>query len=200
MIDTIMESEQPVTLIGVGPLPNVAAALEREPQIAKRARFVGMHGSVRKGYGGRDKISAEYNVFGDAPACQVVFSAPWEVTITPLDTCGIVHLRGEKYRRVRDANDAIASAIIENYRLWSAKRTKPGQPDPADSRSSTLFDTVAVYLAFTDELLTMEQLGIRVTDDGHTVIDADAKTMAVATDWKDLSAFEDWLVDRLINN
>ena len=58
MIDTIMKSPEPITLIAVGPLPNIKVALKREPKIAKRARFVGMHGSVRLGYGGTKKISA----------------------------------------------------------------------------------------------------------------------------------------------
>ena len=49
MIDTIMRSKEPITLIAIGPLPNVAAALEREPNIAKKARFVGMFGSIRMG-------------------------------------------------------------------------------------------------------------------------------------------------------
>jgi hypothetical protein len=43
----------------------------------------------------------------------------------------------------------------------------------------------------------MEQLGIRVTDEGYTVIDETAKKMSVATEWKDLAAFEDFLVERL---
>ena len=197
IIETILQSDEPVTLIAIGPLPNVAEALKREPAIARRARFVGMHGSVRLGYGGQKKISAEYNVVADAPACQKALSAAWPVVITPLDTCGLVHLRKDKYRRVRDANNPIAQAIIENYRYWCAARTKPGQPSAAESRSSTLFDTVAVYLAFSDALLKMEKLGIRVTDDGLTVIDETAKKMAVATAWKDLDRFEDFLVDRL---
>jgi inosine-uridine nucleoside N-ribohydrolase len=136
-------------------------------------------------------------VRADAPACQKVLSAAWPVTITPVDTCGLVHLTGDKYRRVRDSDDPIAKAVIENYRHWCVPRTKPGQTSAAESRSSTLFDTVAVYLAFSDALLKMEQLGIRVTDDGFTVIDASAKKMAVATEWKDMAGFEDLLTDRL---
>ena len=45
IIDTITGSSEPVTLICVGPMPNVAAALTREPRIARLARFVGMDGS-----------------------------------------------------------------------------------------------------------------------------------------------------------
>jgi inosine-uridine nucleoside N-ribohydrolase len=200
MIETIMRSTEPVTLIAVGPVPNIAEALQRQPAIAQRARLVGMHGSVRRGYGGQHQISAEYNVAADAQACRRVLSAPWQITITPLDTCGLVHLTAHKYQRVCNADDPIASAIIENYRLWAAQQTQPGQAIAADSRSSTLFDTVAVYLAISNELLKIEELPIRVTDDGYTVIDAMGKPMSVATEWKDLGRFEDLLVGRLTGN
>ena len=188
LIDTIMNSPKPVTLICIGPMPNIGAALEREPKIAERAKFVGMHGSVRKGYGGSDKISAECNVVNYSKDCQKVFTAPWDMTITPLDTCGLVVLQGEKYKKVRDSKDPIAKAVIENYNIWAK-----GTPD----RSSVLFDTVAVYLSFSEELLSMEKLGIRVTDSGYTVEDKNAKVINCAMGWKDLSAFEDFLVDRL---
>jgi len=192
--DTIMASSEEVTLIAIGPMPNVAAALEREPRIAQRARFVGMHGSVRRGYGGRAEVSAEYNVRADIKACQKVFTAPWEMTVTPLDTCGLVRLEGEKYAKVRDSEDPIAKALIENYRIWAAVKD---EAPVADSRSSILFDTVAVYLSFADAFLGMEDLPIRVTDDGFTAIDPTAKRMRVATSWKDMDAFEDFLVRRL---
>ena len=191
IIDTIMKSPRKITLVAIGPLPNIRAALEREPKIAQRARFVGMHGSVRRGYGGGKTVSAEYNVKADVKAARAVFTAAWDITITPLDTCGIVHLRGKKYAAVRDCKDPLAAAVIENYRMWCKN------PKQADSGSSTLFDTVAVYLAFTEKLLKMETLGIAVTDDGRTAIDPDAKKMRVATEWKDMGAFEDLLVKRL---
>ena len=114
------------------------------------------------------------------------------MTITPLDTCGLVVLKGAKYAKVRDTRDPVAAAIIENYRAWSS-----GDPKAPDERSSVLFDTVAVYLAFATELMVMERIGIRVADDGKTLIDPAAKSMNVATAWKDLGAFEDFLVARL---
>lgn len=191
MIELIMNSPVPITLVCIGPVPNIAAALQREPRIATRARFVGMHGSVRKGYNGSPEISAEWNVKADPAACRAVLSAPWDVTITPLDTCGIVVLRGEKYAAIRDSKDPLTAAVIENYRVWSQKR-----PDQANTASSVLYDTVAAYLSFSEELLKMERLGIRVLDDGKMAIDPTAKQMNVATEWKDLGAFEDLLVQR----
>lgn len=44
----------------------------------------------------------------------------------------------------------------------------------------------------------MEKLGVRVTDDGYTIIDDSARMINSATAWKDLPAFEDFLVRRLI--
>ena len=198
MIDVIMQSNQPVTVIAVGPVPSLAEAMRREPSIASRACFVGMHGSVRKGYGGSDKVAAEYNVKADASACQTVFTSPWEMTITPLDTCGIVNLTGGNFARVRDSDDPLLEALVENYYIW-AENTEwfADRRSQMRERSSTLFDTVAVYLAITDQLCNIETLPIRVTDEGMTIVDPAARKMHVATNWKDLGAFEDWLVERL---
>jgi inosine-uridine nucleoside N-ribohydrolase len=196
LIDTIMKSKRPVTLICIGPVPNIAEALKREPRIAQKARFVGMHGSVRVGYGGAKQPHAEWNVRCNPKACQAVFTAPWDMTITPLDTCGLVTLTGEKYRRVRNSQDRIAADIVANYRVWVTGDAKL-PATMADERSSTLFDTVAVYLAVRQDLCVMEKLGIRVTDDGMTVMDRQAKQINVATSWKDLGGFEDWIVERL---
>lgn len=196
LIDTIMKSSEPVTLIAIGPLPNVAAALEREPRIAQRARFVGMHGSVRMGYGGGKDVAAEWNVKCDPRAAQKALSAPWDVVITPLDTCGVVDLFGDQYAAVRDSASPIAKAIVDNYRVWTAVRSELA-PKRAEERSSTLFDCVAIYLATSQDLCQMETLGIRVTDDGFTRLDPAAKKMQVATSWKNLDGFRKWMVARL---
>ncbi|MFW6125113.1 MAG: nucleoside hydrolase [Pirellulales bacterium] len=195
MIKTIMESDAPVTVIAVGPTPNLKAALEREPKIATKARFIGMHGSIYKGYGGKSKPDAEYNVRACPKGLQAIFAAPWPKTITPLDTCGLVHLRGEKYAKIRDAKDPVLKALITNYRHWCGKN-----PERADKASSTLFDTVAIYLAATDaDLCKMETLPLRVTDKGMTVIDKEkGHKVKAAVDWTDLGKYEDWLVQRLL--
>ena len=49
MIETIMRSKEKVTLISIAPTPNIARALYLEPRIAKKARFVGMHGKRAQG-------------------------------------------------------------------------------------------------------------------------------------------------------
>jgi len=190
-------------------LPNIAAALKREPRIAQKAEFVGMHGSIRRGYGGRKTPSAEYNVRAYAKDAQKVFTAPWQMTITPLDTCGIVQLKAEKYQKILQRNSPVTCALIENYRAWYEKGIRNRDKDLSEaevnkrvdekvnSSSTTLFDTVGIYLAMSTGLVKMEKLPIKVTDDGYTKINDQAKVINCATEWKDLGAFEDFLVERL---
>jgi inosine-uridine nucleoside N-ribohydrolase len=198
LIDIIMASKETVTLLCIGPLPNIAEALRREPRIAQKARFVGMHGSVRLGYGRNPKPSAEWNVRANPAACRAALSAPWDITITPLDTCGLIQLKGESYARISNCTNPAVKTLVENYRVWTefnaAKNGKVAGPITA---SSTLFDCVAIYLAINQDLCVMEKLNIRVDDDGFTREDPAARQMNVATAWKDLLGFEAWLVQRL---
>jgi inosine-uridine nucleoside N-ribohydrolase len=196
MIETIMRSKDKVTLISIAPTPNIARALYVEPRIASRARFVGMHGSVRKGYNGRaGRADEEYNVVSYAYDAARVFEAAWDMKITPVDTCGVVRLRGENFKKVLRSKDPLMQEVMKSYQLWAK-----GKEWVKDSKkmSSVLFDTVAIYLAFSDRWLNMERLGIR-TQWGFTMEDPNARKMNVATEWKPsgLEAFEEHLVKRL---
>jgi inosine-uridine nucleoside N-ribohydrolase len=191
LIDEINKSTETITLISIGPSTTVAEALKRDPGIAAKAVFVGMQGSVRKGYNG-GAVSPEWNVKANIPASQKVLLAPWKrAVITPLDTCGLVRLTGDQFKTVRDSQDVLAKILIENYRMWAKKKTIEELKE-----SSVLFDTVAVYLAYPGirELVTMEELMIGVTDKGITQIDPAGVKMHVATDWKDLPEYRSLLV------
>ena len=199
LIDTAMGSSEPVTLVAIGPPPNLKAALEREPRIAGKLRLAGMYGSLRLGYSGKPTPAPEWNVRASPAAARALLGAPWaEAISTPLDTCGLVRLQGERYARVRDSEDPLLRALIENYRLWCPRRDWCAKDaEYVSSKSSTLFDTVAVYLAISRDLVRTEDLGVRVTDDGMTVPDPAARALTWATEWRDLDAFEEWLVARL---
>lgn len=209
LIDIIMNSPRPMKLIAVGPLPNIAAALEREPKINEKAEFVGMHGSIYRGYGIKSEPEPEYNVRAFVKEAQKVFTAPWNMTITPLDTCGIVNLKGQKYQKVLKRNSPLTRALMENYRAWYKQGILNEHKDLSEaevnerveqklsSSSTTLFDTVGIYLAMSTELVKIEKLKLIVTDDGFTRISENGKAIDCAVEWKDLGAFEDFLVDRL---
>ncbi|HET6873722.1 MAG TPA: nucleoside hydrolase [Acidimicrobiales bacterium] len=194
IIDCVNSSADPVTILSIGPAGTVAAALAADPGIAASARFVGMHGSVRIGYGAGSAPEAEYNVLSDVPAFRAVLAAPWEVTITPLDTCGSVVLRGERYASLHASQDPLVRAVMLNYRQWLEA---VGQIELYRERTTTLFDTVAVYLAYAEDLVDIEELDIVVDDDGRLRVDPEGRRLRAATAWHDPEAFADHVVQRL---
>jgi len=198
LLDTIDGSAEPVTVLAIGPLVNLAAALQRRPSIAEQSRLVAMAGSVRRGYLGAEKPNHEYNLACYPTAAQAVFTADWPITITPLDTCGTLTLDGDRFARIRASDDALARAVIENHDLWC--HTVDWFPhlglDPATS-SSILYDTVAIQLAFDEQHLHIEELPLVVDDRGATHIDADGRVVRTATEWRDVEGFRDLLVERL---
>ena len=194
IVETIMGTDEP-TLICIGPMPNIAAALEREPRIAAKTHFVGMHGSIRKHLDNTEGQIAEYNVAEDIPAAHKVFTADWKsITITPLDTCGSVRLEGERYSQLTKTEDKLTQAVLDNYRVWS-QTYKTYDPETS---SSILFDTVAMHLAYSTKFLKMEPMGIRIDNEGFMRTDGETKQMNVAIDWTDYQSYLDYLTEILL--
>lgn len=200
LIDTVMASKEPVTLIAIGPAPNLEVALQREPRLAQRARFVGMYGSLYRGYGGAARRDAEWNVKSAIPGFRRALEAPWPMLLTPLDTCGVVRLEAAKWAKVLASPDPGARALVDNNRLWCKARPDICGNDPtrAERDTTVLYDTVAVYLAFSETLVRVEETGVRVDDAGMTIPDPTAPKRRWAVAWTDLGAYEDLLVERLI--
>jgi len=90
---------------------------------------------------------------------------------------------------VRDSRDRIVASIVPNYRVWVKSDSKLAA-NMAGEKRSTPFNTAAVYLAVRQDLCVMERLGIRVTNDGMTVVDPQPKQINAATSWKDLGGAE----------
>jgi len=200
MIDVIEHSPVPVTIIGIGPVNSVALALQRAPDIAAKCRFVGMYGSFDVGYTGAAPISDETNVRVNPAGFRAVLSAPWrDILLTPLDTCGSVALAGERYHAIWSAtSDPMLRALIESYCLFAPTQNWM-KCDFFATRSTTLFDCVAVYLAYSEELVQVETISFRVTDDGYTRRDPKGPFRArVALHWRNRDGFEAELAGRLL--
>lgn len=194
MIDLIKQSPQPVTVLVIGPQTNIQEALKRAPEIAKNARIVAMAGSVEIGYNGKKGSDAEWNVFKDVPAAKAVFAAPWDITFAPLDSCGTLVLRGERFAKVDASKDAKAATVIANYREWANFDKYP------KGESSVLFDTVAAYLTFDEALCEMKTVKLIVDDKGFTRPSDEGRPVHCAMGWKDRDAFENLLVKSLTSS
>ena len=199
IIQLLKQSSDPVTIIVAGPMHNIAAVLERAPELASKMRIVGMHGSIYKGYG--DEPSAEYNVQNNVPAFRKVLHAPLHsFTITPLDTCGDMIFDGEQYQQLKNSTDKQLEVIFENYPIWAGLVTWENA-DYLASRSSVMYDAVAVYLALPDHSwLPAEPMHLSVTGDGFTVPADSGPQVNVALEWANRDAFKQWFVERMLTS
>ena len=84
MADVLGAAEEPVTLIPIGPLTNVATLLEREPALVRErvSEIVLMGGSSERG---NHTPYAEFNIYVDPEAAERVFAAPVPVTMVGLN-------------------------------------------------------------------------------------------------------------------
>lgn len=85
IIDTVRREEAgSVTLCTLGPLTNVAMALNRAPELAGRIARIVMMGGSNFALGNRTPTS-EFNVLADPDAAKLVFGAGIELVELPLD-------------------------------------------------------------------------------------------------------------------
>ena len=84
IVDTVMANPGEITLVPLGPLTNVALAVSLEPRIAEQVQGVVLMGGAANGQGNASAV-AEANIRNDPEAAQIVFQAPWRVTMVGLD-------------------------------------------------------------------------------------------------------------------
>ena len=85
LVETLMAGDEgEITLCPLGPLTNIAMALLREPRIASKVREIVLMGG---GFfeGGNVTPAAEFNIFVDPHAADVVFTSGIPITMMPLD-------------------------------------------------------------------------------------------------------------------
>lgn len=83
IIDTLMASDGDITLVPTGPLTNIATAMRMEPRIVDKIQEIVLMGGA---YGtGNFTPSAEFNIFADPEAAQVVFRAGAPIVMMGLD-------------------------------------------------------------------------------------------------------------------
>lgn len=83
IIELVHASPHEITLVPVGPLTNIALALQKDPSIVPLIKeVILMGGSIS---GGNVNAAAEANIYNDPEAAQIVFQAGWPLTMVGLD-------------------------------------------------------------------------------------------------------------------
>ena len=83
IINTLINSQEKLTLVPVGPLTNIAMALRLEPKIKEKIeKIVLMGGSCS---GGNVTPYSEFNIYADPEAAHIVFSSKLDIYMMGLD-------------------------------------------------------------------------------------------------------------------
>jgi purine nucleosidase len=100
-----------VTIAAIGPLTNLAMAMRLEPALAGRlARVVVMGGARREG--GNITASAEYNIYADPHAAEIVFASGCEVVTLGLDATHQVRTTPERRAAIAALGTRSAQTVV----------------------------------------------------------------------------------------
>jgi pyrimidine-specific ribonucleoside hydrolase len=100
-----------VTLITIGPLTNIATALNSDPDLASMVRALVMMGGSLSG--GNITPAAEFNVYVDPEAARIVFQSGIPVTMVGLDVTRRTSLTDEHVRTLEAAQNPVSQAAAK---------------------------------------------------------------------------------------
>ena len=174
-VDFIIEScldadDEGITLCPIGPLTNIALAMVKDTRIISKIREIVLMGGAALSPGNVTPV-AEFNVFVDPHAAQIVFASGAEITMFGLDATYQALLTPERLATIEALSTPVSSnvvAMLDFYGRYNVGNFGgPGSPlhDPcviAYLINMNLFSGKAV--AVTVEVASEMTMGQTVTD------------------------------------
>jgi purine nucleosidase len=153
-----------ITLIAIGPLVNVQAAIARDPAtFRKLKRVVMMGGSVYRGYDDGKTVvhrppEPEWNIRCDPAGAQALLVSGVPVFMMPLDSTQ-VHLQLPQLLAIVSHNSPLTDQLTLLYHQWAGDREWP---------PPTLYDPVAVTYSIRPDLCPATPMRLEVDGQGNT--------------------------------
>lgn len=171
IIETLLAADdESITLVVTGPLTNIAVALQREPSVTKKVKeIVIMGGALREG--GNITPSAEFNIYVDPHAAEVVFESGCPLVIFGLDVTHQVLSSLQVLERIKSVGNPVALAaynLLTHYGRFDAEKY--------GSDGAPLHDPCTMAYVLKPELFQTKHCNIRVETEsdltrGHTAVD-----------------------------
>jgi len=171
-----------LTIVAVGPLTNLALALQHDPQLVDHVRQVVVMGGAfgENGHRGNASPVAEANVFNDPHAADRVFTAAWPVSIVGLDVTHEVLLSTDYLAALgRDGGD-------EGAFIWDITRCYEDFYNRRTGGGIYSHDASAVACALDASPFALRRGPVRVVSDGIAAgqtIQLVPGELAPAADW-----------------
>ena len=150
--DEVRSAPGEVTIVATGPLSNIAAALQQQPDLASlMGHLIILGGTI--GAPGNVTAVAEFNMYSDALAARTVFRSQITKTLIPIDLTSRVTINLdvlEKLPNGESASGALLRKLLPG--AFRAYRQHLGM------EGINLHDTVAVAAALRPDLFTVERM------------------------------------------
>jgi inosine-uridine nucleoside N-ribohydrolase len=148
-----------VTLIGLGPLTNIALALRADPTLSKSVKSIVLMGGSLSG--GNVTPAAEFNFYVDPEAASIVFNSGIPITMVGLDVTRKVELTEPAIRQLEAGKNKPSQAAASIARAIMATYLKHGQRG-----GPTLHDPLAVSALIRPDILTFENYHVQIETTG----------------------------------
>ncbi len=153
LIRTVKESPEPVTLVPVGPMTNVAMAMLRAPEIKTNiSRIVMMGGAAHLG---NVTPAAEFNLYVDPEAASVVFESGVPVTMVGLDVTYQARIMTTDRDRIRALGSTVGT-MVADLLTWFAR----GSEKRFGWEGVPVHDALAVAAVIRPDLLQTKHVNV----------------------------------------
>ncbi|MBB3352035.1 purine nucleosidase [Rhizobium sp. BK049] len=188
-----------VTLCTLGPLTNIGMAFQKAPDIVARIRELVMMGG---GFfeGGNITPAAEFNIYVDPEAADIVFRSGVPMVMMPLDVTHQLLTRKDRVKRMDEIGTAPAKAMVEMLEFFERFDIEKYGSD-----GGPLHDPTVVAYLLKPELFQGRDCNVEIEvrselTTGMTVVDwwhvTDRKRNAKVMRYVDADGFFDLLIER----
>ncbi len=159
IIDTVKAQPGEVTLVAIGPLTNIACAINQAPEIIPLVKDVVIMGGAfgTRGHAGNVSPHSEFNIWKDPHAADQVLSSALPVVMLPLDVTHEVLISGDE---IRYLNFPVLTQISSGYLQYSLTHER--------FEGMALHDSLTISWLTHPEYFTTVKSPIRVVTDGIT--------------------------------
>lgn len=113
IIDTINKNPNEVTLVTLGPLTNIALAIQKDPSISEKIKHCYVMGGTSDGTG-NVSAAAEYNIWVDPEAAKICFESDLNITMVGWDNSyKYAMLKEEEIKDLRSLNSKLANFSVD---------------------------------------------------------------------------------------
>jgi len=171
LVDTLMVADPAsITLVPTGPLTNIATAIKQQPEILSSIEeIVLMGGAMREG--GNTTPSAEFNIFVDPQAAQIVMHCGRPISMLGLDVTHQAIVTHGCLDRLREMGTRVALATLGMLDFFNRYDS-----EKYHSEGAPLHDPCTIAYMLKPELFKGKSCNVKIETEspltmGHTAVD-----------------------------